>query len=63
MKNIHSKRYRVYYFIGDFWSSQGETRKSMFIEADSEEDAERFFKQICPDYSFGWVEEYHVSRN
>lgn len=62
MKKLHNKSYRVYYFIGDFWSSQGETRKSMLVRADSEEEAEQFFKSICPDCSFGWVEEYRTSR-
>lgn len=52
------KKYRVYYFVGDYWSSKGELRKSTIILAHSESEAEKVFKGISPkNYHFGWVEE------
>lgn len=61
MKNgLH--RYRVYYFVGDFYSSQGEKRRVAVIEANDETEAEDIFKTAYPDVSFGWVEPIHSSR-
>jgi hypothetical protein len=52
------KKYRVYYFVGDFWSSEGEKRKSTVILAHSESEAEKIFKSSSPkSFNFGWVEE------
>lgn len=52
------KKYRVYYFVGDYWSSKGERRKSTIILAHSESEAEKVFKGISPkNFNFGWVEE------
>lgn len=56
--NEKLKKYRVYYFVGDYWSSKGETRKSTIILARSESEAEKVFKGNSPkNYRFGWVEE------
>lgn len=52
------KKYRVYYFVGDYWSSKGEQRKSTVILAHSESEAEKVFKDNSPkNYHFGWIEE------
>lgn len=53
------KKFRVYYFVGDYWSSGGEQRKSIIVLAYSESEAEKIFKtQIAPkDASFGWIQE------
>lgn len=52
------KKYRVYYFVGDYFSSRGEQRKSSVILAHSELEAEQIFKLNPPRYdSFGWIEE------
>ena len=51
------KSFKVYYFTGDYFSSKGEKRHSTIIEADNEHDAEVTFKQLYPNYSFGWVDE------
>lgn len=65
MKSADSKlkSYRVYYFIGDFYSFQGETRKSIIIKAIDEDEAELIFKYSYPEVAFGWVEPCHTSRN
>lgn len=59
---IKYRQYRVYYFVGDFYDSQGETRKSVIIRARNEDEAERIFKVTYPDKNFGWVEDYRDSR-
>lgn len=57
-KREKMKRFRVYYFVGDYWSSKGEQRKSTIILARSESEAEQIFKSHpSKDISFGWVEE------
>lgn len=61
--NLDLHRYKVYYFIGDFYSSQGETRKSTTIWAKDENEAEYIAKTMFPGMQFGWVEPYHNSRN
>lgn len=58
MKKKHKRRaFRVYYFVGDYFSSTGEERRSKVVYADSEADAEFIFKCNYPKYSFGWAEE------
>ena len=52
------KKFRVYYFIGDYFSSRGEEERSTIILARSESEAEQIFKRNPPKYdSFGWIEE------
>lgn len=54
MKNrLH--KYKVYYFVGDFYSSKGETRKSTIICAIDENEAEHIAKASFPGTEFGWV--------
>ena len=62
MKN-ELQRYKVYYFVGDFYSSKGEIRKSTVVWARDENEAEYIAKQMYPNAEFGWVEPYHTSRN
>ena len=59
---IKYRQYKVYYFVGDFYGSQGETRKSVTIRARNEDDAEHIFKVTYPDKNFGWVEDCQDSR-
>lgn len=62
MSKTHGKmkKFRVYYFVGDYWSSGGERRKSYIILAHSEAEAEKIFKTDPPPYdSFGWIEEIY----
>lgn len=52
-KNYHRsysklKNFKIYYFTGDYWTSEGETMKSAVIRAESEEDAEDIF---CRTYN------------
>lgn len=58
-EHLKMKKFRVYYFVGDYWSSKGEQRKSTIVLAYSEAEAEKIFKtQIAPkDASFGWIQE------
>ena len=61
-KNHHQqheklKKFKIYYFTGDFWSGKGERRKSTIILARSESEAESIFKDQYSSYSFGWIEE------
>ena len=53
------KKFRVYYFVGDYFSSRGEEEKSTIILARSESEAEQIVKNNPPRKydSFGWVEE------
>lgn len=57
------KKFKVYYFTGDYFSSHGETRGCEIIKADNEQDAERWFKSCFPERSFGWVEPYKEHPN
>lgn len=52
-----NKKFKVYYFDGDFFSSKGEKRRSVIVTASSEKDAEQFFKHSYSNHNFGWVEE------
>lgn len=38
------RKYRIIYFIGDYWSSKGEKQMSMIIMARSESEAEWMFR-------------------
>lgn len=53
------KKFKVYYFVGDYWSSSGEEERSVIIKARTEEEAKLIFKSEPPKPcdSFGWVEE------
>lgn len=51
------KRFKVYWFTGDYWSTEGEKRHCCVISAHSESEAEHNFKRDHPDRNFGWVEE------
>ena len=51
------KKFKIYYFTGDFWSGKGERRKSTIILARSESEAESIFKDQYSSYIFGWIEE------
>ena len=51
------KKFKVYYFKGDYFSSEGETIYTTVVSARDEADAEYFFKKLHPNCSFGWVEE------
>lgn len=51
------KKFKVYYFVGDYFSSKGERRRYTIIVADSESDAEYIFKRSFANYNFGWIEE------
>lgn len=51
------KKFKIYYFTGDFWSGKGEHRKSTIILARSESEAEKIFKNQYSNCSFGWIEE------
>ena len=53
-----SRKFKVYYFTGDYFSFKGETRHSCIIEADSEVEAECIFKNLYPNRNFGWIDEY-----
>ena len=53
-----TKKFKVFYFVGDYFSSKGERRKWTVIVADSESEAERIFKKQFADCSFGWIEEF-----
>ena len=54
------KKFKVYYFTGDFYSSNGEERHVVTVEARDEAEAEFIFKNFVsqPNDSFGWVEPY-----
>lgn len=58
-KSEKLKKFKVYYFVGDFFSRQGEEERSVIIKARTEEEAELIFKNCPPKPcdSFGWVEE------
>lgn len=51
------KKFKVYYFVGDYFSSKGEQRRYTIIVADSESDAEYIFKRSFANCNFGWIEE------
>ena len=61
MSKLHGdlKKFRIYYFIGDYWSSKGEQRKSTIVLARTELEAEKIFKkEFAPkNTSFGWIQE------
>ena len=50
------KKFKVYYFTGDYWSGKGEIRKQVTIMARSESEAEQIFKDQYPDKNFGWID-------
>jgi hypothetical protein len=56
-KKPKQKEFKVYYFKGDYFSSEGEQRYVTMISADNERDAEYIFKKIYPNCSFGWIDE------
>ena len=56
-KKSKQKEFKVYYFKGDYFSSEGEQRYVTIISADNESDAEYIFKKLYSNCSFGWIEE------
>lgn len=53
------RKYRVIYFIGDYWSTKGEKQMSMIIKARSESEAEQLFYKYYSNGKtnyFGWIE-------
>ena len=55
------KKFKVYYFIGDYWSGKEETRRYRIIHARSESEAEQIFKKYYSYKNFGWVDEIRNS--
>lgn len=51
------KRYKIYWFTGDYWSGKDEKRHYQVVSAHSDSEAERMFRMSHPDCNFGWVEE------
>ena len=51
------KKFKIYWFTGDYWSSKGEKRHCFVLGAHSESEAEYIFKRNYPDRHFGWIEE------
>lgn len=51
------KRFKVYWFTGDYWSTEGEEQHCCVISAHSELEAEYIFKRSHSERSFGWAEE------
>ena len=47
------RKFKVFYFVGDYFSSKGERRRWTVIVADSEEEAEYIFKKQFTNCSFG----------
>lgn len=50
------RKFKVYSFTGDYFSSHGEIQHTTIISALNEDDAERIFKGLHPTHNFGWVE-------
>lgn len=51
------RKFKVFYFIGDYFSSKGEKRRYTIVLADSESEAEYIFKKQFTTCNFGWIEE------
>ena len=51
------RKFKVFYFIGDYFSSKGENRRYTIVLADSESEAEYIFKRQFFNCNFGWIEE------
>lgn len=51
------KKFKIIYFVGDYYSSEGEEERSTTLLAHSEEEAENDFRSIFRDAHFGWIEE------
>lgn len=51
------KKFRIFYFTGDYFSYEGEKQHSTVIRAETESEAIRTFKKMYPSYSFGWAEQ------
>ena len=52
------RKFKVFYFVGDYFSSKGERRRWTIILANSEAEAEHIFKKQFANCSFGWIEEF-----
>lgn len=53
------KKYRITYFVGDYFSTKGEKEMSMIIKARSESEAEWLFRHYYSNGKanhFGWIE-------
>lgn len=55
-KRRDKKQYKVYYFKGDYFSSEGERRYYTYVKASSEHEAEKLFKTLYPNCNFGWID-------
>lgn len=51
------RKFKVFYFIGDYFSSKGEKRRYTIVLANSESEAEHIFKKQFFNCNFGWIEE------
>lgn len=51
------KKFKITYFVGDYFSSKGEEEKTTTIIARSEAEAEKNFYSTYKNCSFGWIEE------
>lgn len=56
-KRDRLRRFKITYFVGDYYSSDGEEEKSTIIEAENEVEAERLFYYMFRHNSLGWIEE------
>lgn len=58
-KRDKARKFKVYYFHGDYWSGQDEELDSVIIMADSESDAEQLFIKFYRGHGFslGWIDE------
>lgn len=51
------KKFKITYFVGDYFSSKGEIEKTATIIARSEAEAERDFYSMFRGCHLGWIEE------
>lgn len=57
VKRQKLKKFKIFYFIEGKHAWDDEKRKSIIIYAESESEAEYFFKCEFQNCNFGWVEE------
>lgn len=51
------KTYKITYFEGDYFSSQGEEMKTVYVAGRSEAEAEEIFKSMFKRCHIGLIEE------
>lgn len=61
-KHTSIKKFKVYYFTGDYWSGKDEKRHYRTIFARSESEAEHIFKREYSNKNFGWIDEVKNSK-